>query len=380
MEAQTSVALPLALALELVEGETPSSRTLTRDEAAELAAMIATDLHTLIPKVGVARLALAGALLDSTELLRPGFPVWATLDELARRVPRGHLDNVVAFGSHEGRMPAPVLEPSADYAEGPLRLVPMSLLTPPELAAELSEYLEDQLIGRGEAGKQTADWLMRTLGVRLAHVRYLSRNDVLAVVCVQYEHVALAPLWELLEAALLTPEQDATSMTVRGLSLQFTHGLVLVQSPAQWLAAQDSDDAQRAHDFAGILFELRQYAVLLDAHHVPLHLQATAGHTTASGTGYLVEMFAVADAGYDPPALFAHEAPGLGVVAISVAQRGAGGVARILAHGYPLRPQALGPLLAVLADHYAIPGELHALGRVWLDANGGLGAPATALH
>ena len=64
MEAQTSVALPLALALELVEGETPSSRTLTRDEAAELAAMIATDLHALIPKVGAARLALAGALLD----------------------------------------------------------------------------------------------------------------------------------------------------------------------------------------------------------------------------------------------------------------------------------------------------------------------------
>jgi hypothetical protein len=374
------VALPLALALELVEGETPSRRTLTRDEAAELAAMIAADLQALIPKVGAARLALAGALLDSVELLRPGFPVWATLDELARRVPRGHLDNVVAFGSHDGHMPAPVLEPSADYAAGPLRLVPMSLLTPPELVAELSEYLEDQLIGRGEAGKHTADWLMRTLGMRLAHVRYLSRNDVLAVVCVQYEHVALAPLWELLEVALLTPEQDTSTMTVRGLALEFSHGLVLAQSPAQWLAGQDSDAAQRAHDFAGIMFELRQYAVLLDAHRVPLHLQAAAGHTTASGAGYLLEMFAAADPGYDPPALFAHEAPGLGVVAISVAQRGAGGVARMLGQGYPLRPSALGPLLAALADHYAIAGDLHALGRVWLDADGGLGAPAAAVH
>ncbi len=380
MEAQTSVALPLALALELVEGETPSRRTLTRDEAAELAAMIATDLHALIPKVGAARLALAGAVLDSVELLRPGFPVWATLDELARRVPRGHLDNVVAFGSHEGHMPAPILEPSAEYADGPLRLMPMSLLTPPELAAELSEYLEDQLIGRGEAGKHTADWLMRTLGVRLAHVRYVSRNDVLALMCVQYEHVALAPLWDLLEVALLTPEQDASSMTVRGLSLEFSGQMVLAQSPAQWLAAQDSDDSQRAHDFAGIIFELRQYALLLDAHRVPLHLQAAAGHTTASGVGYLLEMFAEADPGYDPPALFAHEAPGLGVVAISVAQRAAGGVARMLAHAYPLRPQALGPLLAVLADHYAIPGDLHALGRVWLDAHGGLGAPTAAVH
>ena len=155
---------------------------------------------------------------------------------------------------------------------------------------------------------------------------------------------------------------------------------MLAQSPAQWLAAQDSDDTERAHDFAGIVFELRQYAVLLDAHHVPLHLQATAGrhhrkrHRLSGGN------VCRGRPGYDPPALFAHEAPGLGVVAVSVAQRGAGGVARMLAHGYPLRPQALGPLLAVLADHYAIPGELHALGRVWLDAEGGLGAPATALH
>ena len=380
MEAQTSVALPLALALELVEGETPARRTLTRDEAAELAALIAADLQALVPKVGAARLALAGALLDSVELLRPGFPVWAALDELARRVPRGHLDNVVAFGSHEGQMPAPVLEPSVEFSAGPMRLLPMSLLTPPDTAEELSEYLEDQLIGRGEAGKLTADWLMRTLGMRLAHVRYLSRNDLLAVVCVQYGHVALGPLWELLEVALLTPEQDATSMTIRGLSLEFTHGMVLAQSPAQWLAAQDSDDAQRAHDFAGILFELRQYAVLLDAHRVPLHLGARDGQTSASGRGYLLEMLAAVDPAYDPPALFAHEAPGLGVVAISVAQRGAGGIARILAHGYPLRPQALGPLLVACADHYAIAGAMHALGRVWLDAHGGLGAPDTALH
>ena len=88
MDAQTSVALPLVLALELVEGQALPRLTLDRDEAAELAALIATDLHTLVPKVDAARLALAGSLLDSSELLRPGFPVWATLDDLVRSTPR----------------------------------------------------------------------------------------------------------------------------------------------------------------------------------------------------------------------------------------------------------------------------------------------------
>ncbi|MEO7072276.1 MAG: hypothetical protein ABI300_04660, partial [Rhodanobacter sp.] len=174
MDAHTSVALPLVLALELAENQTLARRTLDRDEAAALASLIATDLHTLVPKVDLARLAMAGTLLDSSELLRPGFPVWVTLEELARRVPRGHLDNVVAFGSHDGQMPAPILEPSPEIATGPMRLLPISLLAPPEMAAELSEYLEVQLIGRGEAGVHTADWLMRTLDIKLAHVRYLS--------------------------------------------------------------------------------------------------------------------------------------------------------------------------------------------------------------
>lgn len=379
MEAQTLSALPVVLALEPVAGETPRM-TLSRDEAAELAALVAADLHALVPQVDAARLALAGALFDQVELLRPGFPVWATLDELARRVPRAHLENVVAFGSHDGHMPAQPLEPSPTYAEGPMRLLPMSLLAPAERAEELSEQLEIQLVGRGEAGTRTADWLMRTLGIRLEHVRYLSRNDLLALTCVQYEHVNLAPLWALLEAALLTPYREEATMSTRGLGLRYAEGKVLAQSPSHWLAAQTGDDTARAHGFAGIVFELRQYAALLDAHRLPLQLQPDPARQTSAADGYLLETLAAVEPGFDAPTLFAHEAPGLGVVAVTVAQRGDGGHARALAHGYPLQPQALGPLLARLADHYGIAAELHAAGRIVLDGDGRLGAPATALH
>ncbi|WEN15439.1 hypothetical protein PY254_01825 [Rhodanobacter sp. AS-Z3] len=380
MEVQTLLALPVVLALEPVEGEPPARLTLSRDEAAELAALVAADLHALVPQVEAARLALAGALFDQVELLRPGFPIWATLDELARRVPRGHLQNVVAFGSHDGHMPAQPLEPSAIYAGGPMRLLPMSLLAPAELAEELSEQLEIQLVGRGEAGALTADWLMRTLGIRLEHVRYLSRNDLLALTCVQYEHVNLAPLWALLETALLTPEREESTMSARGLALRYADGKVLAQSPSQWLAGQAGDTAERAHGLAGIVFELRQYAALLDGHQLPLQLQPGLALAVEACDGYLLETLAEADPGYDPPSLFGHEAPGLGVVAISVAQRGAHAQPRLLAHAWPLQPQALGKLLARLSARYGIAGDLHALGRIMLDEQGRLTAPATVLH
>ncbi len=380
MEAQTLLALPVVLALEPVAGAPPPRLTLTREEAADLVERVAADLHTLVPQVDAARMALAGALFDQVELLRPGFPVWATLDELARRVPRGQLDNVVAFGSHDGHMPAPALEPSAIFADGPMRLLPLSLLAPAPLAEELSDQLEIQLVGRGEASTLTADWLMRTLGIRLEHVRYLSRNDLMALTCVQYEHVNLAPLWTLLEAALLTPARSESCMSARGLPLLYADGKVLAQSPGEWLATQTGDPAQRAHAFAGVMFELRQYAALLDAHQLPLLLQPSGRHTVAAGAGYLLETLATAAPEHGPVTLLAHEAPGLGVVAISVAQRGEHGKARMLAHAYPLQPQALGPLLALLAERHGVTGELHALGRVVLDDNGELGAPIALLH
>jgi hypothetical protein len=378
VEAQPLLALSAVLALEPVAGEPPPRLCLSRDEAAELAALVAADLQALLPQVAQTRLALAGALFDQVELLRPGFPVWGTLEELARRVPRGSLDHVVAFGSHDGHMPAETLQPSPSFADGPMRLLPLSLLAPEALAGELSEQMEIQLVGRGEAGALTADWLMRTLGIRLEHVRYLSRNDLLALTCVQYEHVNLAPLWTLLENALLTPQRDESALSARGLALHYANGAVLAQSPSAWLAAQKGDLRQREHDFAGIVFELRQYAALLDAHRLPLRLQAT--DATGGDVGYLLEDLAPVDPGYDPPALFAHEAPGLGVVTVTVAQRGESGSARVIAHGYPLQPRALGPLLASLADRHGIAADLHALGRIVLDDRGHLAAPAISLH
>jgi len=381
VEAQTLLGLPVVLALELVDGEVPPRLSFSRDEAAELAELVAADLHGLVPQVNQARLALAGALFDQVELLRPGFPVWATLDELARRVPRGHLDNVVAFGSHDGHMPALPLEPSPEFAEGAMRLLPLTVLAPEALAEDLSEQLEVQLVGRGEAGALTADWLMRTLGIRLEHVRYLSRNDLLALTCVQYEHVNLAALWTMLEAALLTPDREETAVTARGLALRYLDGGVLVQSPSQWLSAQTlDDDAARRHALAGIIFELRQYAALLDAHRLSLRLQPTIDRGDEAGVGYLLETLAAVESGYEPPALFAHEAPGLGLVAITVAQCGEGGRARALAHGYPLQSSALETLVTLLAERYGIPAELHALSRIVLDDQGALGAPNTALH
>jgi len=370
------IACPAVLALELVPGEAPDRLELTRDEAQELAALMAQDLKDLLPGVEASRFAVAGALFDGVELLRPGFPVYATLDELARRIPRVTTQGgVVAFGTHEGHMPAQPLVPDPRYAGGPMRLVPWMLLAPAELADDLGQAMERELAAKGEAGSRTADFLMRTLGIRLEHARYLTRDDLLALTCVQYEHVNLAPLWTMLEAALLTPYRDETALGSRGLPLRYSEGRVSVPGIAGWFAREGTQGQNPTHELAGTLFELRQYAALLAAHHVPLHLEGDP----ASSAGYLVEALAEADPAQPAPQLYAHEAAGLGMAAITVAQP-VPGKARVLAHGYPLEPNALAPLLDALASRYGTDAELHTLGRMLLDDTGALTAPAPALH
>jgi hypothetical protein len=189
---------------------------------------------------------------------------------------------------------------------------------------------------------------------------------------VQYENVNLAALWSMLEPALLTPEQPETAMSARGLPLRYADGAVQVGSPVAWLATQTGDEATRAHAFAGLMFELRQYAPVLKAHRLPLRLEQGE-----AADGWLLETLAAPDAALAPPVLVAHEARALGTVAVTAAQTDVHGQPRLLAHGYPLEPPALGSLVAVLAARYGIEPALHAQGRVVLDAQG-LSAPAAA--
>jgi hypothetical protein len=372
MSREHSISLPGVLTLELSAHSPAPRTTLTRDEAAHLAGLLADDLRGLLPGVEQAQLAVAGAHFDAAELLRPGFPLFTTLDELAGRLPGA----VVAFGTQDDRMPAQALVPDPALTGSPLRLLPWTLLAPPAAAARLGEAMEVELVGRGEVGAHTADFLMRTLDMRLEHARYFSRHDLMAMTQVQYEHVNLGALWTLLEAALLAPRREQSTLSAHGLALRYADGSVHAQTPGQWLAAQPpASTAQRAHALAAIIFELRQYAALLAAHRLPLvfdHGDYDAVH------GHLVETVASADPAAGDVALYAHEAPGLGIVALSAAQ--VHGVAtRVLAHGYPLAGDT-DALRATLARRHGSDGDIQRLGRIHLDIDGLLGVPARAVH
>ncbi|RAP57239.1 hypothetical protein [Oleiagrimonas sp. MCCC 1A03011] len=374
MDHDDLISCPGVLALECAPGTHPSRVLLERDEIEVLAGFIAADLAGLLPDLTETRLAVAGALFDAAQLLRPQFPAYATLDELAARLPRDR-GGIVAFGARDGRMPAQPLTPDPVLAGSPMLYLPWTLQAPQSIGKELGEAMEVELIGRGEAGTRTADFLMRTLDMQLEHARYLSRHDLMALTCVQYEHANLAPLWNVLEAALLSPASREDTVSARGLPMRYADGTVQIASPLTQLRERASDADDDVHTLAGWVFELRQFAAVLQAHAVPMQLD---GNADDASTRFL-DIHAPADPALPPPALYTHRAPGLGVIAVSVAQTD-GARMHVLANALLLGGR-LDDHLAVLAARFDADAAPHELERVHLDADRRLTPPpAQRLH
>jgi hypothetical protein len=283
-----------ALALELSPGSAAGRDALPQREAGALAAAIARDLGGFEAGATALELTMVGAHYDPVELLRPGWPVHRELDQLGARAPGerdGGSGRSIAFGTHDERLPG-ALSPLADYAGGPLRLVPWSLAGDAATVQRVGDAFERDLMERGMAGADTALQAQEAFGLQVEHARYLTLHDLCALMAMQYEHAGLAPLWPLLETALLSPAREAWLDAPPEPLLHYADREVRIAllSPDGWRTrnapdqASGSDDDERLQrGFAQYEARQRQFAAVLMAHGVPV----TFAHCNGDPIGQL---------------------------------------------------------------------------------------------
>lgn len=273
-----------ALALELAPGSGAAHVALAQAPAGELAARIAGDLAAFAPEAARLDLLLVGAHYDPVELLRPGWPLHGELEQLAERAPRARDTasgggRVIAFGSHDGRLPG-ALAPDPEFASGPLRLLPFVLGGDPGTVARVGDALERDLLERGMAGAATALLAQEAFGLQVEHARYLTAHDLAAMTALQYGHAGLGPLWPLVETALLAPDAECWLDAPPEPLVRYAGGeaRIALFSPQAWrarhAAGTSGDDADTRAQLDRRLqqFEARQrqFAAVLQAHAVPV--------------------------------------------------------------------------------------------------------------
>lgn len=268
-----------ALALELSPGTGAERTSLAQAEAGTLAAHMARDLAGFTQAASALQLVTVGAHYDVVELLRPGWPLHRELDQLAARAPGDAGGRVIAFGAHDGKLPG-ALTPQAEHAGGPLRLVPFVLGGDAAIAARVGETLERDLMESGMAGAETALFAQEAFGLRIEHARFLTLHDLAAMMALQYEHAGLAPLWPVVEAALLAPEaeewlEQAPEPVVHYIDREARIAMFTPQAWRERYAADaahasEGDCARLERGFAMFQARQRQFAALLEAHGIPV--------------------------------------------------------------------------------------------------------------
>lgn len=264
------------LALELTGGNAPTRAALSQHQAGELAARMARDLAQLVPQVAQLDLVLFAAHFDPAEVLRPGWSLHRRLHELQQRAPgREEGPRVIAFGGGEdGQVPLP-LRSDADLAGGALRVLPFQLIGPAEVVDQVAQACESVLLERGMAQADTALMAQQGFGAEIEHARYLTLHDLAAMMAMQYEHQGLAPLWPVIETALLAPQEEQWLDAPPEPLLRYAEGEVRIAllDAAAWQArnAPGTDDHERlARQYEYFLARQRQMAAVLEAHGIPV--------------------------------------------------------------------------------------------------------------
>src|SRR5690606_7277460 len=146
---------------------------------------------------------------------------------------------------------------------------------------------------RGMAGADTALLAQEAFGLQVEHARYLTVHDLCALTAMQYEHAGLAPLWPVLETALLSPGREAWLDQPPEPLLRYADGVARIAlfAPAAWrerhapVVGSPADEpgagARRERLSAHFEARQRQFASLLGAHGVAVEFIHCRGDARA---------------------------------------------------------------------------------------------------
>ena len=130
------------------------------------------------------------------------------------------------------------------------------------------------------AGAATALFAQEAFGLQVEHARYLTLHDLAAMMALQYDHAGLAPLWPVVEAALLSPQteewlESGPEPVVHYLDREarialFTPEAWRVRYVPEAAHASEGDCDRLERGFAHFQARQRQFAAVLEAHGIPV--------------------------------------------------------------------------------------------------------------
>lgn len=252
-------------------------RLLGNSSSEQMLAHIAADLMALLPATRRCKLVAAGALFDQTQILRPGYPVFAALERLLAQSGQSPSSARLSFGSQDGCMAVAELNPEPQIPLGLLQLLPVLMSGDSEIMAELIAAMEHRFLEQGQVSAHTARWLESAFGIKINHARFMTLTDLNAMFRLQLEHFGLLPLWQLIDIALHGRNEPLEVSLENGQVFTWSGGIVhsAFQTFDFWSRFGsgrhvESQRGKLAGGYADWTRVMRQFLVMLKAHGIRL--------------------------------------------------------------------------------------------------------------
>jgi len=338
---------------------------LDRAAAEQVLAHLAADLTGMFPAIHLCALTMAGALFDQTQLLSPGMLVYKALETLQQSSNPGDdfHPRLLSVGARKELMPLDELQPHEDIPLGLLQVLPLLVSGPAEQIQPLAEEMEHRFLEQGQLSAHSAKGLEAQFRVALNHARFMTIIDLNALLRMQLEHHGFLPLWELLDAAINSPDQTLQVKTAAGLKFEWREGAVhcFFETFDWWARHGGGADApastqQLQTAYADWTREYRRYLTMLTAHGVRI-----SQHLPGLEDAELSDTFLLEESTVRPPPDAApvteHSADDLGSMAVTVVSRGR------QINFYPLQASGLNDLHQFIRDEgysgdIAFPGNI----------------------
>lgn len=343
---------------------------LERAAAEQVLAHLAADLTAMFPGISHCSLTMSGALYDQTQVLRPGLPVYAALENLQHASNPGSdfKPRMLSIGASGGRMPMQELQPFENIPLGLLQVLPLLVSGPASSLERLAEEMEHRFLEKGQVSAHSAKALEAQFHVSVTHARFMTITDLNALLRLQLEHYGFLPLWELLDAAINPAGTELEVITPAGPRFKWSDGVAHgFFEPFDWWAQRGGGRELPAAQhrlqagYAEWTREYRRYLTMLTAHGVRVSQHLPGLEDAELTDSFLLEESTNAPRPSAAP-VTVHVADDLGAIAVTVVS----GPRQM--NLYPLRASGLDDLHQYIRDE-GFSGDIAYPGRLCYDEN-----------
>ena len=257
--------------------------------AQPLANQLAFELGKQLPSLEGLGLVWMAACYDQAQILRPELPVHTALAALYTAGVRNsamevgkNAAQVMTLQALRGEAPVPALKVDERLLGGAMVVLPFAIVGAADCVERARAILEEKLLDTGLTDARTALMLNQALGNDAEHARLMTLDDLAAMCAVQLEHAGLAPVWEVLEAAIFRPDAVVAAQ-IGCIALNWHAGKLNIETsgPGTLSFAEYSDQVLQA----------RQASAVLAAHGLNVNEQFRASGTLEVAESFWIDWF-----------------------------------------------------------------------------------------